>query len=229
MSGLSAAIMYFLPPILANAWFPSNQVATAAAIPVTAMCAGGVVVPIVFSNVLPKADMNVTVDNETLNSTIEIDDFDRLQNVFIICMAIYVAFSVMSIALFCGYAQNHPPTPPSGAQAQLLRTRKDSAHPTSDLRENFRTLLLILKLRSFWNIVVVTALNSTTLAFTLYLQPAMLKATFESASNAVAGYCLLLGTITAACGTVVSGKILDKWHEYKKFCFLGNIYTNIYL
>ncbi|CAK8686396.1 unnamed protein product [Clavelina lepadiformis] len=209
--GFSNIVSWSIPPATAAIWFPRNEVATAVAIQVVGRGVGEAIGSFLPTYIISeKPDMsNTQVSLVTM--------FGILSG---------LAFFLALFAMF--FVKNSPPTPPSEAQAKLIRVNDfKQKREESSLRSTWDTFASVVQSlfrdKIFIAVWFVFGAVNPILRNNNVLLTSMLHHRFNSKTkiNAQAGIVLLVAWCMYTVGGFIAGPLITKTKRYKTMVFLS--------
>lgn len=230
--GLSEAILYITPALLAAHWFPKREISTAYALPLTSLIIGGAVSSFLFPILLPDVGLysgsinnmtsitklNETMESSGLSQSIPADAIGiKEQFTLIIGFSSASLLMCLDFILCIIFVKDNPPTPPSAAQKHILAQSEINGG-----QSHVKMIMNLLRSRSFLllssGIFFYASFNLVTV-----LLPSVILATFPQFDNRVPGTILSLTLLIGSLGALICGRLLDKFKRFKLFLCIGEL------
>lgn len=239
--GIPLAINNVLPIILAANWFPDGELATAFGIAFASNAVGGsfsgIILPYLFQNAESPAknvefpDQNVEFPGAvnsilTMNNTdlLYIYDDRRVKLMAWSGATAFIMFSMLLLTII--YCDDHPPTAPSAAQQNYRHIREATAKEKNQLRKETLSRLwdmkYLLMQKSFLLILLAISLKSVSYVVAVLVPSFLIKT--GNVNEITTGWLVTVLYTCAVFGTVIAGRILDKFKS-SKIIFLVCMYN----
>jgi len=221
LSGFSAAIGYPMCLSLALSWFPIDEAGTAIGISLSGTSFG-----LVLGTLLPSHSIvQPTLSNASNNKT-KWQVVDR--NICLIMWSVQLFFSILGLALIVLLASNHPPTPPTLVQEKEQRACKEKM----TMKNFLSTCKILVRNKQFLLIATaVAAMHNISLCEVTMMTQLMMKVLRDRHSrlnhDVISSYASSLLEVGGLVGTIVSGRLIDKFNSYKILLLVASSFSTI--
>lgn len=207
-------VLYTLPGIFANAWFPSSQTATAFATTFVGFNCGGAISAVVFSFEYPAENQNKSCNGKPC--------MEDITSLYSTLFATSTASLLCVTAMFFCLAKDRPPSPPSEAEALLSNTHVNQ--PQFDFKSGLLASLKLFLNRPFVLLTLGNFLNTSAVVLIIALMPSLIAVKFpRKGILKIISYVNLSGFIGATGVSLTMSRILDRTKWFKGICCGGEL------
>ena len=217
-----------LASTFATLWFPETQIGLALSFRSIGMSIGcmlAFLIPTQMVSPLSSFDQK-NVTSRIQSNTTDINETNVWKNEvhwkFMLLYGVLLAINVIVVAFVLLFVTDQPPKPPTIAQA-LVRSQKNYGQPKNILK-NMENFLNACKSIWFDKVVFQTVLICGFTFSSNYFQKLFMGQVvrevfavrkYGSLINAMSGYVLVVYEIACFCGSVVSGRVFDRFKKHK--------------
>ena len=227
--GIAFAIVFVIPTVLAQLWFPENQIGIA----IGSIMIGSSGMGIVAYDVLPFLIQDPSQTNLSTYNFTSISEFKNLswqqhnKTIFEVLYTIQLVIIFLITVFLIFFVPEKPEKPPSYAQYLKRNTQK------LESLEKINFVIFLKQTKQLWSdYVFVSYAILTGLMYNLIgldsviMEQIVHYTSFLSSStlsaNAIAGLIMTCYCIGTASGNLISGKLLDKCKKYYIQSIIGS-------
>ena len=225
----------------AISWFPEHQVGLALSIKMISGNTGSLLAYLIPSNLLvpPPTNLTTFLGNETdWKETVRHSDWFKQIHIRLIVYTLVLFTISFAVLLFLiGFFSDRPPKPPTLAQASVCLAQKDKSKTENvdiigNLKEFYRESIQIMRNKLVLQVAVIFSITQgCNLIQKLFMGEILRKVFIElghvNNANVMSGYVLVLFEFGCIVGSVVSGKVVDNYKNYRVQVILGLLFCFI--
>nr|XP_039250144.1 feline leukemia virus subgroup C receptor-related protein 2-like [Styela clava] len=197
--------------LLAAAWFPQNETATAFVLPVFAKTLAGIISSLIYPYAIPNVDFPVDGSGT---------EFIPVKILFTATHGFFSIVLLIALVLAVLYCDNDPPSPPNRSQENILISVANSPKTTTQ-RSRLKAVWNAIYLKPFILLSLAMFFGDVAQSYAVFLMPSFVLSSFPELDNRIPGDISTIRASVTSLIVIVTGRILDKYKSFKMVSIIG--------